>query len=384
VFTFLTTLIAVGGITLGVAALIITLAVMSGFHRDIRERILGLQPHLTVLKESGTSFHEHEQVAADILREKEIRAASPFVYGQIILRHGEATAGVVLKGIDWKKEQQLVGLAKSIKDTRLLAGGLQDNQVIIGKELARNLGAALGKEVILVSPGQFGVVPRMEKFRVAGIFSSGMYEYDANLAYVSLPSGQKLFGLENAVSGVGVALTDWEKADTIAAALQAKLDYPYWVRSWETMNKNLFAALKLEKIMMFIILTLIIVVAAFNIISNLLLLTVEKAKEIGILSALGFRRLEIGRIFLFEGLIIGMTGIFAGTGLGVGLSLLLKKYQFIHLPADVYYLDTLPVRLVPGDIISVVAATLLISLVAGIYPAYQATKLDPLEAIRYG
>jgi lipoprotein-releasing system permease protein len=186
------------------------------------------------------------------------------------------------------------------------------------------------------------------------------------------------------VTGVGVALKNPEQAGRIESVLQEQLSYPYLVRSWERMNRNLFAALKLEKIMMFIILALIILVAAFNIISNLLLLTVEKAKEIGILSSLGLRRQRIARIFFVEGLIIGLTGILLGVGLGTGISLLLGKYQFIHLPADVYYLDTLPVQVVPLDVVSVIAATLAITLAAAIYPAYQVTKLDPLEAIRYG
>ena len=383
VFTLITTIIAVGGITLGVAALIITLAVMSGFHRDIREKILGLQPHIIALKEDGSSFLEYEFIMDRIKQNQAVLNVSPFVYGQIILRSNVGSSGAVLKGVDWQKENKLVGIDKKLVDTVSIKN-LGDKEIIIGQELARNLKILKGQEVILMSPGQYALVPRMDKFKVAGLFHSGMYEYDATLSYVSLAAGQKLFGLENAVSGIGVSINDWEKADELSKNLQETIKYPYIFRSWQSMNRNLFAALKLEKIMMFIILTLIIVVAAFNIISNLLLLTVEKAKEIGILSALGLSQAQIGRIFLYEGLMIGFAGIFLGSGLGIGISLLLKKYKFIHLPADVYYLDTLPVRILSGDVVSIIAATLIITILSGIYPSYQASKLNPLEAIRYG
>jgi lipoprotein-releasing system permease protein len=224
----------------------------------------------------------------------------------------------------------------------------------------------------------------MEKFRVKQLFHSGMYEYDSNLALISLQTAQKLFQLKNSISGLGVSVKNWENADVIEKQVQEYLAYPYWVRSWYRMNKNLFAALKLEKIMMFIILALIIIVASFNIISNLLLLSVEKSKEIGILSAIGLSRKKISKIFFYEGIIIGLSGIVTGIFLGVGLSLVLKKYQFVHLPQDIYYLDKLPVKIIPADIFGITIAALIITVLAAVYPAYQVTKLDPLEAIRYG
>lgn len=384
VFTLLTTLIAIGGITLGVAALIITLSVMSGFHRDIREKILGIQPHLVVLKGGPQSFFEYPYVTEKIRGNPEVTAAAPFVYGQAILKNGQATSGAVIKGIDAALEDKLVHLGKTMIAGSLPREGLGPNDILLGRELGRNLGLTLGDELVVMSPGQLATIPRMEKFTVTGIFRSGMYEYDSNLGFISLAAGQKLFGIGDAVTGIGVSVRDWEHAGTVESSLAQNLTGAYWVRSWERMNQNLFSALKLEKIMMFIILTLIILVAAFNVISNLLLLTVEKTREIGILSAMGLARARIARIFFYEGFIVGMSGIFSGLVLGTGVSLLLKKYHFIHLPSDVYYLDTLPVRLVPGDITMVVAATLLITLAASIYPAYQVTKLDPLEAIRYG
>lgn len=384
VFTFLTTLIAVGGITLGVASLIITLGVMSGFHKDIRGRILSLQPHLFVMKDSGTPFFEYDLISQKLRADKEVTELAPFVYGQILIRRGQTTSGAVIKGIDLVSEKKLVGLGKLLnKDI----GQMRDNHIILGYNLAQNLGAGVGQDIILVSPGTMGsvtTVPKMEKFWVASVFKSGMYEYDSNMAYISLAAAQELFSLDKAVSGLGVTLKDPDMAGSAEQRFRKELSFPYSVRSWQSMNGNLFAALKLEKIMMFIILTLIILVASFNIISNLLLLTVEKSKEIGILSAMGMKRSQIGRIFFFEGIIVGGAGILAGTAIGTGICYALHKFKFIHLPADVYYLDTLPVSIIPGDIISVVAAALLIAVVAAVYPAYQASKLDPLDAIRYG
>ncbi|MBN1823984.1 MAG: ABC transporter permease [Endomicrobiales bacterium] len=382
VFTLLTTVIAVGGTTLGVAALVITLAVMSGFHRDIKEKILGIQPHLIILKEASSPFAEHSKVRETVSAEKQVRASSPFVYGQAVLRNNRLTSGVVLKGVDPAGENEVVGLNSRIIDGK--KQGPADKEILLGNELAANLGAITGSEIIVMAPGPSAAVPRMEKLTVSGIFRSGMYEYDANLAYVNLSSGRKIFSLGEAVTGIGVSLKDFNDASEIEKKLQERLMFPYYVRSWQRMNRSLFAALKLEKIMMFIILALIIIVAAFNIISNLILLTIEKTRDIGILSAMGFAKAKIARVFLFEGLIIGLSGIFSGLFLGLGLSLALKKYQFIHLPADVYYIDTLPVRIIPADIAMVAGAALIITVVSAVYPAYQVTKLDPLEAIRYG
>lgn len=384
VFTLLTSFIAVGGITLGVAALIITLAVMSGFHRDIREKILGIQPHLVILKDNRKPFTEYASIEKIATSSGGVRCAAPFVYGQVILRTSGTTSGAILKGIDMQREDALVGLRKRIIAGSVPATGLGVDGIMVGKELARNLGVTLGQDIIVMTSGGEGMIPRMSRFKVAAFFNSGMYEYDANLAFVSLDAGRKVLNLGDAVTGIGVSLTDEDSADSIERRIQAMAGGAYWIRSWQQMNHNLFAALKLEKIMMFIILALIILVAAFNIISNLLLLTVEKTREIGILSAMGISKRRIARIFYFEGIIIGGAGISLGLALGIGLSLLLKQYQFIQLPADVYYLDHLPVRILPWDVAGITAVAFIITLLASVYPAYQVTRLDPIEAIRYG
>jgi lipoprotein-releasing system permease protein len=320
----------------------------------------------------------------------DVLAVQPFIFAEMLVTRGKGQlSGVGVKGVDPARVRGVLDIEQHMIEGSIdsLGTGRPSGPVppiIIGKELASSLGIVPGDEIVLMTPTQELMVPKMAPFRVAGLFKSGMYEYDANLILVSLGAAQRLFSTGDSVSGIGVSLTDSSKAASMERVVAETLSYPYIVRSWERMNHNLFAALKLEKIMMFIILALIILVAAFNIISNLLLLTVEKSKEVGILSALGLRRIRIATVFFYEGLIIGVSGIILGSGLGIGICLLLKKYQFIHLPADVYYLDTLPVRILTGDVLSVVGATLIITLLAAIYPAYQVTKLDPLEAVRYG
>ena len=294
-FSVLTTLIAVGGITLGVAALIITLAVMTGFHRDIREKILGIQPHIVVTKDQQFPLYSYDALSRQIAGTPDIIATAPFVYGQIILRHKQNVVGAVIKGIDLDAEDRLVQLRKTFLGPG--AVDLTARTIVIGEELARTLGVRPGDDVILMSPGQFTAIPKMYQFTVLKLFHSGMFEYDATLAFVPLLDAQELFGITGGVSGIGVAVSDSDHAADVAQRLQKDLSYPYMVRSWDRMNKNLFAALKLEKTMMFIILTLIIVVAAFNIVSNLLLMTIEKSREMGILSAMGYDRGRIARIF---------------------------------------------------------------------------------------
>ncbi|MFH1283252.1 MAG: lipoprotein-releasing ABC transporter permease subunit [bacterium] len=388
VFALLTTVIAISGVTLGVASLIITLSVMNGFKDDIQKKILGTQSELVLTSRTNKKI-DINNVIVRLERFPEVIAASPFVYGQGILKMGSANVGSVVKGILPDYENKTTRLSKQMEKGNLESLDAKGSKnIVLGFELAKNLGVDIGNEVVLVSPHAiatpFGNLPQMAVFNVSGIFHVGMYEFDANLAYISLAEAQKMFNYNDSVSGFGIKIENIYNAQKMAERLSFYMGYDYWVRSWIEMNRNLFSALKLEKIVMFIILTLIILVAAFNIISNLFLLTMEKYRDIGVLRALGAKILDIKKIFIFEGLITGGLGILFGSVLGVVVSLLLDRYKFIKLPADVYYIDTLPVKLLWGDLAVVTVVALIIAFFSTIYPAQKAAKIDPVEAIRYG
>jgi len=388
IFTFFTTLVAIGGIGLGVAALIITLSIMNGFQGDIREKILGTQAHILILARGQGLFNSSKEILDKITNLSEVIAGSPFTYGQTLLHTGNRAQGAVVKGILPEEEKKVSNIFKQIEQGSWDKLNSPEQNIILGKELARNLGVSLGEKIFLISPpgsnlaGSF--FPKMEKFSVSGIFESGMYEYDNSLVYVSLRNAQKIFGLDNnEITGYQLKIKNVYQADRLTNKLEKMLGSSFWVRPWTSLNRNLFSALKLEKIMMFIVLTLIVLVATFNIFSTLTLMTMEKIKDIAILQAVGARRKSILRIFLYEGLSIGILGIFSGGVLGVILSKLLDKYQFIKLPADVYYINTIPVKIATSDLLIVTFAAILISLISTLYPAYKASRVNPAEALRY-
>ncbi|MCL2334555.1 MAG: ABC transporter permease [Endomicrobia bacterium] len=387
-FSVLTTFIAVGGTTLGVAALVITLAIMSGFQNDIRDKILGIQPHISITRIDGEAFKDYEKVESRVKENKFVTGYSPFIYRQGIIRSlaTSASTGIIIKAVDFKSEDKMVGLSRQISesDTRFNGERIGEKGILLGSELAKTLGVTAGDEVVVMFPSSFGSMPKMYKFTVMAIMHSGMYEFDSSLGFMDLDEAQNIFGMEGEVSGVSVQTKNFDKAVDVAQQLQSEISFPYRVKAWIELNKNLFAALKLEKIMMFLILGLIILVAAFNIISNLLLLSVQKSKEIGIMSAMGFSKISIAKIFFFEGLVVGLLGTALGIIFGTGISLILKHFEIFKLPQGIYYVDRLPVALLPGDVVMVAVCAFVITVLAGIYPAYQVSKLDPLEAIRYG
>lgn len=391
-FAFITTLVAIGGVTIGVAAMIITLAVMNGFRSDIQEKTLGIQPHIVV---SGTE--KDSEIAVESLQDRirsvrKIDSVAPFILGQTLLKSPQYAQGIIVRGIVPQKEFSVTDVKKT-----LIAGSWEElepeskvkNSIVLGKELARNLGVTVGDEIIALSPtetapiGLMGNIPKMQKYAVTGIFQAGFYEYDSGLAFISLSNAKNLFTIVG-VSGIGVKTADLEKADEIVYKVTGAIGPNYWARSWQSMNRNLFKALKLEKLMMSIILTLIILVASFTIISNLILMTIEKSKDIGILKALGSSRISIQKIFLYAGITLGSIGIFIGTFLGITVTVILGKTQWIKLPQDVYYIDTLPVKLSAMDITTVLVSALLITILSAVYPAFQASKINPVDAIRYG
>lgn len=394
-FVSLITLISIAGVMVGVTALIVVIAVMNGFKEDLRDKILGVTSHVVISRFDG-NISKYPEVRAKVEEVSGVNAATPFIYTQVMISSRKAISGAVLRGIEPQTASKVINLQKNLR-----AGSLKELEaenkpegmratpgIILGNELARNIGASRGEPVTVISPlgrlTPLGRVPRSQTFRVAGIFDSGMYEYDSTIAYVSLWAAQRFLGIGDRVTGIEVRVDDIYEADRVARAIGKALDgYPYWSRDWMRMNKNLFSALKLEKIVMFIILTLIIVVAAFNIVGTLTMVVVEKTRDIAILKSMGATRRSIMKIFLIEGAVIGLVGTLLGLLGGYTLCTLLATYKFIELPSDVYYISTLPVKMNPLDVALIALAAIVITLAASVYPAWQASRFDPAEAIRY-
>jgi lipoprotein-releasing system permease protein len=398
-FISINALISIAGVMLGVMAMMVVLAVMTGFSVDIKSKILGMNAHIRVMSRSG-NLAGYGDVMKRIEAVEGVAAVAPFIHSQVMLRSGSYVSGAILKGIDPLRAGQVLDLEKSMKagDLQTLANGdglrVEKGKavppgIILGKELARLLMANLGDELYVISPSSGsltpigGRLPHMKKFRVEGLFDSGMYDYDTSFAYVSLESAQQLLGFKESVNGIEVKVNDIYGVHRVSEAILKTLGPGYWTQDWMEMNKNFFSALKLEKTVMFIILVLIILVAAFNIISTLMMMVLDKTKEIAILKSMGARGKMIMRIFMLDGLIIGLVGTVLGLMGGGVLCYLLTRYEFVKLPSDVYYISTLPVRVQLLDVTLIALSAVAISFLATLYPSYQASKLDPAAAIRY-
>ena len=389
-FISIITIISVAGVTVGVMALIIVLSVMSGFEKELKDRILGATAHVHVTSLEG-SIENPFPLAGRIRQVQGVAGASPYVFTQMMISSGVASSGGVLRGVDVDSVGEVTRLPRDIRLGSIEAlrrkGAEGMPGAILGRELAGNLGVGVGDVVELLVPGgnvtPLGTFPRVVRVRVGGIFESGMYEYDATFAYISLEEAGRLLGMEGRSTGIEVKVKDIYAAGDAAARIRSALGYPYWAKDWMQSNRNLFSALKLEKVVMFIILVLIVMVAAFNIISTLIMIVMEKTRDIAVLMTMGATRKTIRRVFALEGLLIGIAGTALGTVLGVLLCDLLRRYQFIRLPSDVYYISTLPVLLDPANILLVSGSSVLICFLATLYPAVQAARIEPAEAIRY-
>jgi len=400
-FVSVITVISVLGITVGVSALIIVLSVMSGFEDTLKEKILGLNAHVVVLG-MGHGIEDYERVG-DVARSIEgVEGASPFTYNQAMLSSASSSMGVVVRGLDMKSAGDATVILERIKKGSMkgLAVELGKKKggppgVILGKELAARLAVSPGDSINLISPTgtmtPAGPMPRMTTFKVSGIFELGMYEYDSSIAFISLRNAQKFFRLGDTSTGVEIKLADMDDAERVADEVMRELKGPYWTRTWKGMNKNLFSALRLEKVTMFIILTLIILVAALNIISTLIMVVMEKHKDIAILKSIGASPGGIMKIFMVEGTIIGLIGTFAGAVFGVAVALNLERvvstvesvFHFKILPPSVYYIDKLPSHVEPVTVLIIVAFSLGISFLATLYPSWQAAKMRPVDSLRY-
>jgi lipoprotein-releasing system permease protein len=406
IFVSIITFISIAGIFLGVAALIIVLAVMNGFETDLRNKILGINSHVVLMQYTG-AMKGYQKVMNEVEKVEGVVASTPFIFSQAMLKNEGRTSGVILRGMSVDSAFKVINLGKmhegnieylSEKERSTVELGKDKSMlpgIVIGKELAKNMGLLLFDPVNIISPmgisTPMGMVPKMKKFVVVGIFDSGFYEYDSTLAYVSLRDCQDFLNLGEQVTGIEIKVNDIYKANIIAKSIERKLGFPFWARNWMEMNKNLFSALKLEKRVMFIILSLIVLVAAFNIICTLIMIVMEKNKDIAILKSMGATSASIMKIFVYQGVIIGAIGTLMGCIGGLAVALNLEKlsvsienlFGFKILPGDVYYLSQLPSQVNYSDVVIIIIGTMLICFLSTIYPSRRASKLDPAEALRY-
>ena len=400
----LNTFVSIAGITLGVAALIGTVGIMTGFKEDIQAKILGTTAHVIVQDRMRDNMDQYDPVVEQIKSVPDVVAATPFVLRQVLLTSQSGVQGIVLRGIDPKREAQVTELAKNMSSGELTdllkpvtvkqppaddplgePRVIEKPGIILGKELAQRLGVFPGDTLNVVSPvgpiSAMGMVPKIRTFAVVGLFHSGMYEYDSSLAYIELGEAQKFFNMGESVSGIEVKVTDVFRADDIARNIEHELGFSHGARDWMQMNRNLFSALKLEKTMMFLLLVLITIVASFNIVSTLTMIVTEKQKEIAILKAMGATKRSIRRIFMLNGLIIGLSG--TAIGIPLGYTFLWLIQTFWTFDASVYYISKIPVHVLAEDVLLVAGSAILISFAATVHPANQAAKLEPVAALRY-
>ena len=398
-FISIITVISVVGVMVGVMALIVVLAVMSGFQDTIKEKILDIQAHLVLLKTGQGGMDGYEEAMKQVEAVKGVVSVAPFIVSQVMLSSESSVFGVELKGIDPDRVGKVTKLATNLKAGRLedlkTRKGTDPPGIILGVELAKHLAVSINDDIQVISPlgtmTPMGMMPKMKRFRVKGIFYSGMYEFDIKNAYVSIESAQKFFSMGDRVTGIAIKTNDIYKVREIGSEIRRTMGFAFWTTDWMEMNRNLFSALRLEKIIMFIIVILTVLVAAFNIISTLIMVVMEKNKDIAILKSMGASSRSILKIFVIEGGVIGVVGTTLGAILGLVIAFNLEKitefvenlFGFKILPSDVYYIDKFPSQVNSLDVGLIIVTAIGISLLATLYPSWRASKLDPAEALRY-
>jgi lipoprotein-releasing system permease protein len=392
-FISLITGLSVAGVTVGVMALIVVIAVMAGFELDLKSRIMGIRPHLVITKKEAP-FTEFAQIQQKLASIEEIDSLSATMTTEVVLRTETRITGSKIKGIEADSPKNsikgvnahLLGEPEAEKMSTDIAKPVPG--IILGKALAANLGVMRGDIIYMISPrgmlSPAGHMPSMVRFQVVDLFESGMYEFDGTLSFIHLTQAQKILRAPDSIGGIEIRLKNMELSKKVAFTIRERIGNAYVVKDWKQINQNLFSALRLEKTVMFIILTLIILVATFNIAGSLVMMVMEKRKDIAILKTMGATSVSISRIFIIKGLTIGLMGTVFGTSLGLLLCTLLERYSFISLPANVYYITTLPVNLKTSDIFLIGFSALFICFLATLFPARQAANIDPVEAIRHG
>lgn len=387
-FISLITLISVLGVVVGVLALIVVLSVYTGFTEGLRDQIIGINGHAMVQR-YGATIDEVESVTETINGVDGVLASMPYIYAQALITSGAHSTGVVLRGIDPKSAAAVLNIDGKMKGGQLsdLAPREGVPAIVLGVELAKQLRVRIGDKLRLISPNgplsPMGVLPKLRTCQLAGVFATGMYEYDSTMGFVHLETARSLMGMGRGVHGLEIKVANVDHADRTARAIEETLGFEYSVRDWMQINQNLFAALKLEKVGIFIALDLIILVAALNIISALIMVVMEKNRDIAILKSMGATTGSIMKIFFYQGAVIGLTGTFFGVLSGLGLCAILKRYKFIELPSNVYPMSTMPIKVVPMDVTIIAVSAILITLAATLYPSWKASRVRPAEALTY-
>ena len=395
-FISLITVISVLGVMIGVMTLNVVMAVMTGFEETLRDRLLGINAHIALLK-PGDQLYEYEGLLQQVLKQEGVAAAAPAIYGQVMLTSGTRVSGVVVRGVDPDRVNEVVDLQRYMKEGNI--NGLKTQHplqieertvllpgLVMGERLAAQLGVFVGSPVQVVSPlgspTAIGVIPKVRRFIVIGLLNTGMSEIDSTLVFMGLSDAQRFFDLGSAVSNIEIRVNDVDRSREIADRIQLQLGFPYITEDWTRLWPNLFSALELEKTVYFLVLLLMVLIGAFNIISTLIMVVMEKRKDIAILMSMGATRASIRKIFLLKGLIIGVVGTTLGVLLGILVCALIAQYRF-ELPKDVFLISTVPVRIYFSNFLIVTVSSFVVCLLASIYPARHAAKLDPVEIIRY-
>ena len=395
-FISLITVISILGVMLAVMTLNVVMSVMSGFEETLRDRLLGINAHIALVR-SGEPLRDYEKLLAEMSKEPGVIAATPTIYGQVMMTSGSRVAGVVVRGVDPDRVNAVIHIQSYLRQGTLAALTAQhplqveDRTVslpgiILGERLANQLGVFPGSPVQVVSPlgspTAIGMIPKVRRFVVVGILRTGMSEIDQTLVFMGLSEAQKFFELPNAVTNIEMRVKDVNQSRQIADRIQRQLGFPYFAEDWTRLWPNLFSALQLEKTVYFLVLLLMVLIGAFNIVSTLVMVVMEKKKDIAILRSMGATQQSIRKIFLLKGFLIGVIGTVLGVVLGLLVCGLISQYQF-KLPDGVFLISTVPVRIYLGNFVLVAVASFVVCLLASIYPARQAAKLDPVEIIRY-
>jgi lipoprotein-releasing system permease protein len=386
-FISVITFISMLGITIGVMALIIAIALITGWQRDVQDKILGSTSHIMVADISREGLKDYRQLISKIENVKGVLSATPIVYETVLLVGPSANRGASLKGVDFDAEKKYSSWVEKLEDGSIPAADSKREGILLGREIAASIGATTGQTVTIItqpsSLSPLGLLPRPKKFVVAGIFKTGLYEFDSTTALIRLEQAQKIFGFEDRISYINVRIEKIFQAPKISKMIEGIMPPLAYVETWMELNKSLFSALKLEKNIMFLTIALIVLVAALNIIATLILMVMEKTRDIGILMALGATSQSIKKIFFLQGAMIGIIGTAAGVVLGLSWCWLANTFKLIKIPEDIYQIPSVPFHIQPLDLFLIIGVTLLITFLSTLFPSHRAAKVDPVTALKY-